>query len=331
MKTFDYARAWHDVARPAYFVVTPEARAVLAEVATVARDLHQAPDLTQRWPDDGGALRAKFEALSTPDLAFAARVIYFTGHWFPTGGDLDLPGRAHGAYWKFSHYADQVLRARLALAGGEAGGTPAAAGVSYGCHEGMIRLGYGSRDLWVFEEVAPATDEGLRLARDLGATLQTALDAAGPTKARGARETAAMQWFDALRAAPAGGAWGPWAPWRGVVDRYLVDESEIIRPAATIDWAARIAGVRADLARKVADQEMTAAGLIWLLERQIETDNVIFYAHAQRWGIGWRHTLTDAAIAEWLDLLAEFPYPYDIRGYQAYRERQNAATTAGRS
>src|SRR5678815_2355934 len=107
MKEFDFAAAWREMARPLYDALPLTIHELIRETAARAAGLAQLRDCSMPWPDDD--FRAAFEAFPSDVLASAARTVYHAGHWYPTGGDLEIPGRQHGSTWKFSHYCDQVL------------------------------------------------------------------------------------------------------------------------------------------------------------------------------------------------------------------------------
>jgi len=54
-------------------------------------------------------------------------------------------------------------------------------------------------------------------------------------------------------------------------------------------------------------------GMVWLLDRNIETENVIFYSHTGRFCFGWRNPLGDKVRSKLLDVLCEFPFDYDLK------------------
>jgi hypothetical protein len=78
--------------------------------------------------------------------------------------------------------------------------------------------------------------------------------------------------------------------------------------------------------------KVESTGRLWLFDRgfgcHATEQNAIYYKHTGRWSFGWYTPLSDAAISRLLDVLSEFPYAYDIKGYDAYRNKQNATTTA---
>ncbi len=138
-KSFDYLRAWHDLAYPAYEALDDEVRKLAEATCIFAADLSQTSDLTMPWPDAETKLTFTVMADEQPTaLAKAARVVYFTGHWFsrpilkshfepcgPGQWELIVPKKpmfamvgellSGGGSWKFSHYADQALRERLGI------------------------------------------------------------------------------------------------------------------------------------------------------------------------------------------------------------------------
>lgn len=226
MKTFDYAAAWREVAKPAYDSLPQPVRDLLSQVTRDAKELHQLPDLSMPWPHLSD-LREKFESLPWEVLAFAAHVIYFAGHWLPGGETLDDANGGHGETWKFSHYADQVLRARF-IAGTSADAMRANG--PFQIHQGGMRLCYSSRDMWTWSEVAPATLAGLTLAKTLHAEMMNAipLSPAGRrlNRDREDRDSAVYHWFESLktRALP----WPyEWLPFVHISDRYMREEQDI--------------------------------------------------------------------------------------------------------
>ena len=53
-------------------------------------------------------------------------------------------------------------------------------------------------------------------------------------------------------------------------------------------------------------------GFIWLLDRGVNTENVIFYSHAGKFSFGWLRPLESAVKSKLLDLLCEFPFEYEF-------------------
>lgn len=79
---------------------------------------------------------------------------------------------------------------------------------------------------------------------------------------------------------------------------------------------ARIKKERADIetkyARATANAKAEHDGLLWLMDHGIKLDNVIFYDHTSRFGFGWRQPVSEAFKSDLLDIISEFPFPYDI-------------------
>lgn len=79
----------------------------------------------------------------------------------------------------------------------------------------------------------------------------------------------------------------------------------------------RIAKARADITHAristIANANVEADGLLWLMDRGIRTDNVIYYNHTRRFCFGWRAPVDAEFLSAVLDVASEFPYPYDIK------------------
>jgi hypothetical protein len=326
--TFDYAAAWEELARPAYEALPQNVRDLLAQVATEAARLGQLPDLTMPWPNDPqlGAkgnpdsdLRERFAAVPADVLAYAARVIHSVGHWYPSHGRLNLPGRAHGAHWKFSHYADQDLRRRLIEA---TSADLIRNGGPFAVHEGAIRLCYSTRDMWTWAEVAPATVNGLTLARALAREIPDRRVVKNTGRAREEHEMAVSGWFADLRTRDLG-FYQPWVPWLAL-DAYNRPEQEIrLRELAAItpdERAATRARQRAeivaryDTALRKVERQRTAA--LWVHGAGLDSDNAILYDHENGGAgllcFGWREAVTATVRDQILAVISECPFAYRI-------------------
>lgn len=152
---FDFKAAWLHVAKPAYNVLAQNLRDLYLRVADEAKELTQKKNLDMPWPDSD--LQGAFEEIDSEVLAGAAMSIYFYGHWFW------IDKNPHpGAYWKFTSYADQVLRARCGLPQRRA---RAPRGISYQAHQGRLRLCLETHDLWIWSDFGLATPDTLAKAR----------------------------------------------------------------------------------------------------------------------------------------------------------------------
>ena len=53
-------------------------------------------------------------------------------------------------------------------------------------------------------------------------------------------------------------------------------------------------------------------GLLWLLDHGIKTNNVIYYDHKRIFSFGWRNPLSDDMRNAVLEVISEFPFPYEL-------------------
>lgn len=155
MQTFDHETAWDQVAKPAFDALPAELKELFEAVKFQAADLAQLKNLEMPWPDTD--LKARFEAVPNLALARAARIIHNYGHWGYTSEGR--AAQAHGSYWKFAHYADQVLRARLKVPHSD---NPKDIGISVRIVEGVVRVCISAPGSWTWQEVGLATEETLR-------------------------------------------------------------------------------------------------------------------------------------------------------------------------
>lgn len=73
------------------------------------------------------------------------------------------------------------------------------------------------------------------------------------------------------------------------------------------------AAVEKNYRSAIAKAEAEYNGFLWLLDRGFQTSNVIYYSHAGRFGFGWRSPVDGDLLSNLLDVISEFPYPYDIK------------------
>jgi hypothetical protein len=315
MKTFDYAAAWREVARPAYLALSADVLRLYAATAEATEGRHQAADLAMDWPE---GLREQFALIDSEALAWAAHVIHNAGHWHPSkpGRPIDLPGRNSGAHWKFSHLADQELRGRLGMA--ERGRGMDAAGLSYEVHQGALRLCYSSKNSWTWAEVAPATEAGRAAAEPIRRKLAQQL-AGIHTRHVNARDQVAHQGIEAIRQ---GGHAFPqaWAVLLDVAGRFMVEEGDqapdpdVPPPDLAAIQAAKVERLRKDCAAKVRELERERDGRTWWTCKGFHNlDNLIYYAHTDVFTWGWRQPVGPVLLGQLLDVVSEFPYPYAIK------------------
>jgi hypothetical protein len=79
---------------------------------------------------------------------------------------------------------------------------------------------------------------------------------------------------------------------------------------------ARIANKRANIEREYQESIKKAKdkhdGLLWLMDRGINTYNVIYYDHTGKFSFLWRKTLSSLEKSALLAALREFPFDHDI-------------------
>lgn len=314
MKTFDYASAFDALIVPAWAIVPDSVKALVERTAAESADLGQLADCSMPWPTDSDLPEA-FKAIPTHELAFAARVVYFIGHWNHKRSTLRPDWTRTGASWKFSHYADQVLRERHGLpARGDNG---RAKGWHLQILEGAIRLCYASDDMWIWEEIAPATDRGMIHARVLQFEGSQALGGLTNTRRERKRDDAAYAFMEGVKN---GRGFWPEA-WVGFGDTsaFMIEEDvmkarEAARPDVRQQRLQQLAASRdktiADTTRNEhAEYERKA----WLVERGIDLDNVIYYAHRDVVCFGWLRPVSHEQTSVLRDLLCEYPYAYEIK------------------
>ena len=144
---FNFVRAWNLLARPRFEDLDESVRDLFWLTAEQSAELNQLANLSMPWPD---GLREKFN-INELDLAMAARIIYYFGHWGERRFVESV--QRHGAYWKFACYADQWLAQQLDL--------PKSGAISIAIHQGALRVCAEGRDFWTWTEVCWATKEHL--------------------------------------------------------------------------------------------------------------------------------------------------------------------------
>jgi hypothetical protein len=67
-------------------------------------------------------------------------------------------------------------------------------------------------------------------------------------------------------------------------------------------------------AKLIKQAEEERDGKLWLLDRGLSIENVIYYGHTGRFHFGWqgKEGLSDEVVSSLLDVISEFPAPYDI-------------------
>ena len=53
--------------------------------------------------------------------------------------------------------------------------------------------------------------------------------------------------------------------------------------------------------------------MVWLLDRNINAENCIYYSHTRKFCFGWRNPVSESVKSALLDVLVEFPFDYEIK------------------
>ena len=64
---------------------------------------------------------------------------------------------------------------------------------------------------------------------------------------------------------------------------------------------------------KASSATIERDGMLWLLDKGVNLDNVIFYDHTGVFSIGWRKPVSESVAAGWVDMLGTFPYNWEVR------------------
>lgn len=79
---------------------------------------------------------------------------------------------------------------------------------------------------------------------------------------------------------------------------------------------ARIAKARESVAKDyesaIRKATMERDGKTWLMDRGINTANIIYYSHTGRWSWGWREKVSATLLPDVMEKLKDFPFPFDI-------------------
>jgi hypothetical protein len=69
----------------------------------------------------------------------------------------------------------------------------------------------------------------------------------------------------------------------------------------------------AEFEKTVKDATAERDGMMWLWDHGVSLDNVIYYEHTGKFSFGWRSPVAAEVKSKLLDLLTEFPFPYEIK------------------
>lgn len=80
--------------------------------------------------------------------------------------------------------------------------------------------------------------------------------------------------------------------------------------------------VEAKFKSETASASMEYRGMTWLLDRDVNIENCIYYSHTEMFSFGWRSPVSASVKSALLDVLCDFPFAYEIKA----EEGQNFKT-----
>ena len=276
---FNYQKAYCTQAVPAFEALPHHVKDAHSKVRALIGDLNQnrvpAIPMTE-------AIRAHLEELSTPELAELARASYFVGHWHP---DV-LPRlweNSKGESWKVTNCADQILRERLAP-------LPHCTQV----HEGKLRVTFSSKHCWLWKEFGLATEENLALFKECNLPFcESTLD----KSAAKLQKLTGDLWPDVDT-----------VPENELYCAYLALQKEAVKQQIKKSFADKIKKLEQD--RLDAQKEIEF--LLLCNERDIPTNNVIYYHHTGTFCFGWHDELSETEKAQTLGKLGDMVKTYKV-------------------
>lgn len=73
------------------------------------------------------------------------------------------------------------------------------------------------------------------------------------------------------------------------------------------------ADVEKDLKRSLHVAQTKHDGLVWLMDHGVNTSNVIYHDHTDKFSFGWRQPCDASFVSGLLDIISEFPFSYEIK------------------
>lgn len=78
-------------------------------------------------------------------------------------------------------------------------------------------------------------------------------------------------------------------------------------------WQAKRAAILKRAEKTTADAITERDGMLWVMDRGLVVDNVIYYSHTHTFCFGWRNPVTGSEKSAILDEISEFPFQYEIK------------------
>jgi len=277
MNNYNYQKAYYTQVLPAFEAMNEEQHKALSDLLPLVGELHQEQKTLNITisPEIGDIL----EKLSTPEIATLSRASYFVGHYQPSLIKAPFDNKK-GKSWKIANVCDQILRERL--------NTPN----NILIHQGMLRVTFSNRNCWLWDEFGLATEKNLETFKK--SKLQFGEDTI---------ENSAQILKDTI-----GDMWGnpDDEPDNKAYLEYLdKDKSQKIENVKR-RIEKRVQAAKDDI--ESSKHELKA--LLWLIDKDIDIENCIYYSHVGEYCFGWRNPLTDEEKEILTAKLSDFPYKW---------------------
>jgi hypothetical protein len=73
------------------------------------------------------------------------------------------------------------------------------------------------------------------------------------------------------------------------------------------------ANILAKYEKKITAETEERDGMLWLWNKGIDIENVIYYSHTRNFAFGWRSPVSSEVKSKLLDIISEFPFDYEIK------------------
>jgi hypothetical protein len=98
-----------------------------------------------------------------------------------------------------------------------------------------------------------------------------------------------------------------------IMPRYIERQTTGHDSRAAKARAAQLVAIIKEYKEKTEAAKTKHDGMLWLWERNINLDNVIYYSHTDKFSFGWREPVSVAVKDRLLQIMSEFPFGYEIK------------------
>ena len=280
MKNYNYQKAWFVQIKPEWDSLNTQQLNAHSKVRALIGESGQ--DSNGNIPLTP-AIEEILGELSNNELAKLSRVSYNIGHFCPPYKQPPFDNK-RGESWKVTNYIDQILRKRFDLP------------YRMNVNDGLFVMMYNGVHDFYRDHICCATDKNLQIILNCG--LNFGIDSFWNS-------------IDVLKK-QINDLWGD--------PNELPDNQEYSEYLYLLKVEA-LKAVKRDhlktierLKQEVENAKLELEAFTWLIEHNIETENCIYYRHADIFCFGWREPVTEKEKSSLLDILVEFPYNYEIKG-----------------